>query len=135
MKKLAIVLAALPAFLVTGAHAQTVGEDVTKALWCGEAMVIAFSNAPSDATSDQLAQAQVYIDGGNAVIAAATQKPLDAGFTEEQVTKVKTDLVAEITPIVTGNGAGAKYSFEECAALLPGTSSEAPADASSSAAQ
>ena len=58
-------------------------------------MVIAFSNAPSDATSDQLAQAQVYIDGGNAVIADATQKHLDAGFTEEQVTKVKTDLVAD----------------------------------------
>ena len=134
MKKLAIVLATLPALLATGAHAQSVGDDVTKALWCGEAMVIAFSNAPSDATADQLSQAQVYIDGGHQLIADATQKHLDAGFTEEQVTKVKSDLVAEITPIVTGNGAGAKYSFQDCVALLPPPTA-APSDASSSAAQ
>ena len=41
-----------------------------------------------------MAQAQTYIDGGNALIATATQAYLNAGFTEEQVTKVNTtDLV------------------------------------------
>ena len=136
MNKFIFTLALAPAFLATGAFAQTVGEDVTKQLWCGEAMVIAFSNAPPDATADQLAMAKTYVDGGNGLIDDATQKHLDAGFTEEQVTKLKTDLVTEVTTVVTGDGTNAKYSFEECAALMPNAGgAAAPADASSSAAQ
>ena len=143
MNKLLFTLALAPALMATGAFAQTIGDDVTKQLWCGEAMVVAFSNAPPDATPEQLAQAKVYIDGGNGLIDDATQKHLDAGFTEEQVTKLKTDLVAEVTTAVTGDGSNAKYTFEECAALLPqpadtntapSDASSAPADASSSAA-
>jgi hypothetical protein len=135
MNKLILALALAPALFTTGALAQTVSEDVTKELWCGTALVVAFGNAPSDATSEQLAQAQTYIDAGNGMIDEATQKHLDAGFTEEQLTKVKTDLVAEITPIVTGDGSNAKYSFEDCAALLPSGASSAPADTSSAPAE
>ena len=133
MNKLILALAIAPALMTTGAFAQTVSEDVTKELWCGTALVVAFGAAPSDATPEQLAMAKTYIDGGNSLIDEATQKHLDAGFTEEQVTKVKTDLVAEITPVVTGDGSGAKYTFEECIALLPqpaAPSSEAPSSSS-----
>ena len=120
-----------PALMTTGAFAQTVSEDVTKELWCGTALVVAFGAAPSDATAEQLAMAKTYIDGGNHLIDEATQKHLDAGFTEEQVTKVKTDLVAEITPVVTGDGSGAKYTFEECVGLLPAPpSTETPSSSS-----
>ena len=132
MNKLLFTLALAPALMATGAFAQTIGDDVTKQLWCGEAMVVAFSNAPPDATPEQLAQAKVYIDGGNGLIDDATQKHLDAGFTEEQVTKLKTDLVTEVTTVVTGDGSNAKYTFEDCAALLPTSdTTTAPSDASS----
>jgi len=115
MNKLILALGLMPALLTTGAFAApTVADDVTKEMWCGTAFVVAFGNAPSDATSEQMSQAQVYIDQGNKFIDDATQKHLDAGFTEEQVTKIKTDLVAEVTPVVTGDGTNAKYTFEDC---------------------
>jgi hypothetical protein len=140
MNRLILALAFAPALLTTGAFAQTVGEDVSKQLWCGEALVAAFSNPPPGVPSEQLTQAQVFIDGGNRMIDDAGQKYLDAGFTEEQLTKVKTDLVTEVTEVVTGNGANAKYSFDDCNAVLnggssaPADTSPAPADTSSSAA-
>jgi len=85
--------------------------------------------------SEQLAQAQGFIDSGNKLIDTASQKYLDAGFTEEQLTKTKADLVTEVTAVVTGNGANAKYTFDDCNALLsPAAAPSAPADASSSAA-
>jgi hypothetical protein len=133
MKKLLLTLALAPTLVATGAFAQSVSDDVNKQLWCGEAFTIVFSTGvPSDATSEQLAQAQVYVDGGNKLIDEATQAHLDAGFTEEQVTKIKSDLVAEITPVVTGDGSNAKYTFEDCAALLQPADASAPADATSS---
>ena len=136
MNKLILALALMPALITTGALAQTVPEDVTKQLWCGTALVVAFSNPPPDVTKEQMAQAQVYIDGGNKLVDEAGQKHLDAGFTEEQLTTLKSGLVAEITPIVSGTGdpSKAKYTFDDCVSLLP-----APADtsapASSSSAQ
>ncbi len=146
MNRLIFALALMPALVATGALAQTVSEDVSKQLWCGSAFVAAFSNPPPGVPADQLALAKQYIDQGNGLIDTAGQKYLDAGFTEEQLTKVKADMVTEVTAAVTGDGTNAKYSFEECKALLPNPpsavpeaspSSEAPAsgDASSSAAQ
>ena len=95
---------------------------------------------PPGVPSEQLAQAQGFIDGGNKLIDDASQKYLDGGFTEEALTKVKTDLVTEVTAVVGGNGASAKYTFDECNALLtgapaPASSSEAPPASSSSAAK
>ncbi|MBN9305112.1 MAG: hypothetical protein BGO82_09610 [Devosia sp. 67-54] len=133
MNRFILTLAFAPALVSTGAFAQTVSDDVSKQLWCGEALVAAFSNPPPGVPSEQLTQAQVFIDGGNRLIDDAGQKYLDAGFTEEQLTKVKTDLVTEVTAVVTGSGANAKYSFDDCNAVLNGGAS-APADASSSAA-
>ncbi|MEO6014600.1 MAG: hypothetical protein ABIQ30_13570 [Devosia sp.] len=134
MNRLILALALTPALFVTGAMAQTVSEDVSKQLWCGTAMTVAFSNPPPDVTSEQMAEAQTYIDGGTALTDAAVKAHLDAGFTQEQIDKLKADLVTEVTTAISGDGANAKYTFEECAALLPGASS-APADASSSSAQ
>jgi hypothetical protein len=95
--------------------------------------------------SEQLALAQQYIEQGNGMISEGGQKYLDAGFTEEQLTKVKGDLVTEVTAAVSGDGGNAKYTFEDCKALMPDppsqvptanpSSEQAPADASSSAAQ
>ncbi|MBI4923915.1 MAG: hypothetical protein HY834_19450 [Devosia nanyangense] len=133
MNRLILALALVPALVTTGAMAQTVSDDVTKALWCGTALTIAFSNAPPDATPEQLAEAKIYIDGGNVLIDQSGQAHLDAGFTAEQLTTIKADLVTEITPIVTGEGdpSTAKFTFEDCVALLPAPA--APADTSSSA--
>jgi hypothetical protein len=129
MHKLILALALTPALFTSSAFAQTVPDAVATELWCGTALTVAFSNPPPDATSEQMAQAQTFIDGGNAMISEATQKYLDGGFTEEQVTKTKTDLVAEITPIVSGTGdaSKAKHTFDECAQLLPGGAPAAPA--------
>jgi hypothetical protein len=141
MNRLILAFAIAPALFTTGAFAQTVSDDVAKQLWCGEALVVAFSNPPPNVPSEQLSQAQGFIDSGNKLIDDASQKYLDAGFTEEALTKTKTDLVKEVTDVVTGNGANAKYTFDECNTLLtgapaPASSSEAaPASSSSSAAQ
>src|SRR3569833_2778651 len=140
MNKLILALAITPALFTTGAFAQTVSDDVAKQLWCGEALVVAFSNPPSGVPSEQLTQAPGFIDSGNKLIDEASQKYLDAGFTEEALNKFKTDLVTEVTAVVTGNGANAKYTFDECNALLtgapaPASSSEAAPASSSSAAQ
>jgi hypothetical protein len=142
MNKLILALALAPALLTTAVQAQTVAEDVSKQLWCGTALVVAFSNPPADVTKEQLAEAQVYIDGGNKLVDDAGQKHLDAGFTEEQLTTLKSGLVAEITPIVSGTGdpSKAKYTFDDCVSLLPAPAgAPAPADtsapASSSSAQ
>jgi len=144
MNRLILALALTPALISTGAFAQTVPDDVSKQLWCGSAFVAAFSNPPPGVPSDQLALAQIYIDQGNGMIDEAGQKYLDAGFTEEQLTKVKADLVTEVTAAVNGDGGNAKYTFEDCKALMPNppsdvptanpSSAEAPADASSSSA-
>ena len=142
MNKLILALALAPALLTSAVQAQTVAEDVSKQLWCGTALVVAFSNPPADVTKEQLAEAQIYIDGGNKLVDDAGQKHLDAGFTEEQLTTLKSGLVAEITPIVSGTGdpSKAKYTFDDCVSLLPAPAGAyAPADtsapASSSSAQ
>jgi hypothetical protein len=145
MNRLIFALALAPALLTTAALAQTAPDDAVKQLWCGSAFVAAFSSPPPGVPSEQLALAQQYIDQGNTMVDAAGQKYLDAGFTEEQLTKVKADLVAEVTAAVSGNGGEAKYTFEECKTLMPNApadspvadpaASSAPADASSSAAQ
>ena len=148
MNRLILALALTPALISTGAFAQTVPDDVSKQLWCGSAFVAAFSNPPPGVPADQLELAKVYIDQGNGMIDAAGQKYLDAGFTEEQLTKVKADLVTEVTAAVSGSGGTAKYTFEDCKTLMPNPPSEAPTatdpssaapapapDASSSAAQ
>ena len=138
MNRLILALALTPALFTTGAFAQTVSDDVAKTLWCGEALVVAFSSPPPGVPSEQLAQAQGFIDSGNKLIDTASQKYLDAGFTEEALTKTRADLVTEVTAVVTGNGANAKYTFDDCNTLLTGTSapadtSSAPADTSSMA--
>lgn len=130
-----IAFALASALLTSAASAQTVSDDVSKQLWCGTAMAVAFSTPPEGITDAQLAEAKVYVDGGNALIDTAVQAHLDAGFTQEAVDKLKTDLVAEVTPIVTNaEGAGpGKYSFEECVAILPGAPTAPTADTTSSA--
>jgi hypothetical protein len=145
MNRLIFALALGPALLTTAAFAATAPADAEKQLWCGSAFVAAFSNPPPGVPSDQLALAQQYIDQGNGMISAAGQKYLDAGFTEEELTKVKADLVTEVTAAVNGDGASAKYTFEDCKTLMPNppaavptanpSSEEAPADASSAPAQ
>ena len=60
----------------------------------------------------------------------------ERGFTEEQVSKVKTDLVAEVTPVVTSQNQTGKYTPDQCNPLLqtylklPSSSEEAPTSSS-----
>jgi hypothetical protein len=145
MNRLIFALALTPALLTSAAFAQTAPADAEKQLWCGSAFVAAFSSPPPGVPSEQLALAQQYIDQGNGMIDAAGQLYLNAGFTEEQLTKVKADLVTEVTAAVNGSGGDAKYTFDECKALMPNAPADVPtanpseaappADASSSAAQ
>lgn len=131
MNRLIAAAAMLPALLATSAFAQTVSDEVNMQLWCGTAMVVVFSNAPPDATPDQLEQAKAFIDAGNALIEIAVQGHLDAGFTQEATDKIKADIVLVVTPQVMGNGDDAPYSFEDCQAILPGMESGAETSSSS----
>jgi hypothetical protein len=134
MKRLIAAAVLTSALFTTGALAQTVSDDVTKQLWCGTAMVVAFSNPPEGLTEEQLAEAQGFIDAGTALIEIAIQGHLDAGFTQEAADKIKTDLVPVVTEQVMGDSAAAPFTFEECLAILPGQETDAaPADSSSSA--
>lgn len=129
MKKLTLALALVPALLSTSAFAQTIDDTSAKELWCGTALNIYYSNPPAGVSADDLAKAKVFLAATGDMIDEATQKYLNAGFTEEQVTKLKADLVAQLTVLVTGKdqtGASASapaspppaYSFDDCTALL-----------------
>ena len=132
MKKLILALAFAPTLLVGVAQAQTVSDDVHKQLWCGTALVVAYSTIPADAEQAMLDDQKAYTEAGTALIDTATKAHLDAGFTQEAVDKLKADLIAAITPIVTegGDASKAEYTFGDCDALVH---PPAPADASSSA--
>ena len=128
-----------PLALVTSAYAQTAPDDVIKTLWCGEAFAVLNESEKSQVTPDIQADYDAFVAASAKLIAKGTQGYLDAGFTEEQVTKVKADLVAEVTPIVTGNGQQTgRFSSDDCnpvlhAVLVLPPSSAAPAPASSGA--
>lgn len=118
MKPLFAAAALAPLFLVSGAFAQTVSEDVTKQLWCGTALVAFFTNLPSEQLSDdEKAEAAGYVASGTALIEIAVQAHLDAGFTQEAVDKVQADLQPVVVQQIGDNTA--PYSFEECLAILP----------------
>src|SRR5690606_31532360 len=97
MKRLIVAAAVLPALLATGASAQTVTDEVNMQLWCGTAMVVAFSDPPPDLTAEQLAEAQGYVDAGATLVEIAIQAHLDAGFTQEAAGKIKADIVPVVT--------------------------------------
>jgi len=134
MKRLIAAAALTSALFTTGALAQTVSDEVTMQLWCGTAMVVAFSNPPPGLTEEQLAEAQGFIDAGTALIEIAIQGHLDAGFTQDAADKIRADIVPVVTEQVMGGGENADHTFEECLAILPGQETEAsPADSTSSA--
>lgn len=135
MKRLIAAAAVLPALFATGAFAQTVTDEVTMQLWCGTAMVVAFSNPPPGITDEQLAEAQGYLDAGTALIEIAIKAHVDAGFTQEAADKIKADIVPVVTEEVMGSGENAQFTFEECLAILPGMETDAaPSDTPSSSA-
>ena len=132
MKRL-IAAAAMSALIATGAQAQTVSEEVTMQLWCGTAMVVAFSSPPPGLTEQQLAEAQGFVDAGTELIEIAIQGHLDAGFTQEAADKAKADIIPVVTEqVMVGDGSTAQYTFEACLEILPGLEPDGPGDASSS---
>ena len=115
MKSLLAALALTPLLIATGAHAQTVSEDVSKQLWCGTAFVIFFGEMKPEDVSD--ADAKAYVDSANALLEVAVQAHLDAGFTQEQIDKLREELAPKVrTEITTGP---AQYAPEDCIAIMP----------------
>jgi hypothetical protein len=134
MKRLIAAAALTSALIATGAQAQTVTDEVTMQLWCGTAMVIAFSNPPAEVTEAQLAEAQAFVEAGTALVEIAVKAHVDAGFTQEAADKAKADMVPVVTAQVLGGGEDAQFSFEECLAILPGMETDDPSAESSSSA-
>jgi hypothetical protein len=133
MHRLIAATAILPALLATNAFAQTVTDEVNMQLWCGTAMVVAFSNPPPGLTDEQLAEAQGYVDAGTALVDTAIKAHVDAGFTQEAADKIKADIVPVVTEQVMGDGSNAAHTFEECLAILPGQEPAPPDTGASSA--
>jgi hypothetical protein len=134
MKRLIAAAALTSALFATGAGAQTVTDEVTMQLWCGTAMVVAFSNPPPGVTDAQLAEAQQFVEAGTALIEIAVKAHVDAGFTQEAADKAKADMVPVVTAEVTGEGENAQFTFDQCLAILPGMDTDASsAEPSSSA--
>jgi hypothetical protein len=120
MKRLIAAAAVTPMLLASGVFAQTVTDEVTMQLWCGTAFTIAFGGEPPEELSDEeVAQGRAFYEGGQQLIASAEQAHLDAGFTQEAIDQLKIDLVAEVTPVVTGEAQDPKFTFEDCIAILP----------------
>jgi hypothetical protein len=115
MKSLFAALALTPLLIATGAQAQTVSEDVNKQLWCGTAFVIFFGEMKPEDVSD--ADAKAYVDSANKLLETAVQAHLDAGFTQEQVDKIRTDLAVKVREEITTGPA--QHSPEECIAIMP----------------
>ena len=115
MKSLLAALALTPLLIATGAYAQTVSEDVSKQLWCGTAFVIFFGERKPEDVSD--ADAKAYVDSANALLEVAVKAYLDAGFTQEQIDKIREELGPKVrTEITTGP---AQYAPEDCIAIMP----------------
>jgi hypothetical protein len=118
MHRLALVLALVPALLATGTRAQTVSDDVVKTLWCGEAFTALFATEKSQIDAATKPTYDAFVAASAKLVETGTQGYLDAGYTEEQVAKIKADLVAEVTPIVTSQGQTGKYSPDDCNPVL-----------------
>jgi hypothetical protein len=140
MKKYVFTLAAIAALAVSGpALAQNVDADSTKELWCGTALSIYYGIRPADASADDIAKAQQYADAADGMVSEATQKYLNGGYTEEQMTKLKDQLKSDITKIVTGKDEAGNavteaanpppYTFNDCLLMLQ---PRVPPDVSSS---
>jgi len=133
MQKLIFALALVPAFVASGAQAQTVPEDVSKALWCSQAFTVLFASEKSQVPADQMDAFNSYVAAAGKLGDKASADYLAAGFTQDQVDKLKTDLVAEVTPAVT-TGAKGKYGPDDCNPLLtPYLPAPAPSDAGGTA--
>ncbi len=127
MIRLISALALAPALLTTAALAQTVTDDVSRQLWCGTALSIAFGEIPADIAPEEQAQATSFYEAGLALIALADAAHLEAGYTPEALAALKADLATEIAPVITGEVQEAAYSFEECIAILPADGGDASA--------
>lgn len=139
MKRLLVLPAAVLALAAGPAAAQTPPEGAYRDLWCGLAFGIAMKSAPftdedvaaaraagDAATEEQLQlieQADVrdqFMEGGAMLVDKATASYKQAGFTDEAFATVQTDLSPKVETQITGTGSDAEFTFEECAALLPG---------------
>lgn len=129
MKSLFAALALTPLLIATGAHAQTVSDDVNKQLWCGTAFILFFSEMKPADVSDE--DAKGYVDGANALIEIAIRAHLDAGFTQEQIDAIRAELEPKVRVEITDGPA--QYAPEDCIAIMPPPDTSAPTDTSSSA--
>ena len=117
MHRLAFVLPLVFALLATGAHAQTVGEDTVKALWCAETFTIVFNNERPTIDPANRDIFDAFVAANAKLLDSGTQGYLDAGYTEEQVTKIKADLVTEVSKIIFNQQAG-RFKPTDCNPLL-----------------
>lgn len=117
MKRLIAALALTP-LLATAGLAQSVTEEVGQQLWCGTALVMFFTEGlPPDLTEAEKAEAQGYVEGGQALLEIAIQAHLDAGYTQEEVDKIAADLKPVVMQQIQSNTA--QYGFEDCLAIVP----------------
>ena len=135
MKRILAALALTPLLFTTGPLAQSVSDEVNRQLWCGTALVIFFSAQAPEATAEQLAEAQVKVDGGSALLGAAIQAHLDAGFAQEQIDAIRADLEPNVREQLASGTT--PYTADECIALmqaaLAAASSESSTPSSSAA--
>ena len=134
MRRLAFAAVLIPLAFATGAEAQTVGDAAVKTLWCGEAFSVLFSLQGANTDPNVQPIYDAYTAAAAKLVANGTQAYLDGGYTEEQVTKIKSDLVTEVTSVVGSQNQAGKFSPDDCNAALHAVLVLPPsADASSGA--
>jgi hypothetical protein len=138
---LALAPALLLAAPVLAQDAPAAPEAGYQNLWCHIAFTAASASIPAlpaeeleaaraagaNATPEQLEllevdrQVQLVVNGIPTLLDAANASYTEAGFTTEQFDAAKVELEPVVTAQVTGGGAEAEFTFEQCSALLPAT--------------
>ncbi|MGV3649936.1 MAG: hypothetical protein ACO1OK_00805 [Devosia sp.] len=99
-----------------GALAQPVPEGPRAQAWCGVALSMMAEEVADTANAEQKQLAEIFRDGGTALIEAATVAYGDSGWSPERTDELLASLRIEVEASLAGDARPA-LSFEDCAAL------------------
>lgn len=112
---------ALCLLLPFAAHAQEVPAEAERDMWCGTAFAILARDLPADATPEEEAAAGYFADGGEALVERALPIYFESGYSDAALQHYRETLEARLARLFASGGRSledARYSFEECRALI-----------------
>lgn len=93
-----------------------ISDVADRTLWCGHAFVEASSQVKE---SGDVQGADAMVRDGNDLIAKGAAMLAEAGFDAGRIDAAKADYAAQAKAQLVGDGAGARYAYDECLVLTP----------------